>query len=179
LSERGTYFVTAATYRKDHFFKTPKQLDVIQRGLLAVAARFGWDLEAWAVFPNHYHFVGHSPEGAANATSLSSMLGELHTRTAGWINKVDATPGRKVWHNFRETRLTYQRSYLARLNYVHQNPVHHGVVPVANQYRWCSARWFEKVASTAMVKSIYRFRVETLRVADDFPVVVNDGSKRL
>ena len=27
-----------------------------------VAHEFGWQLEAWAVFSNHYHFVGHSPE---------------------------------------------------------------------------------------------------------------------
>jgi putative transposase len=73
-----------------------------------------------------------------------------------------------VWHNYWETRLTYQRSYLARLNYVHQNPVKHGLVPVASQYRWCSAAWFERTASTAQVKSIYRFKVDQVRVRDDF-----------
>ena len=64
--------------------------------------------------------------------------------------------------------MTYQRSYLARLNYVHQNPVKHGLVPVANQYRWCSAAWFERTSSTAQVKSIYRFKVDQVRVQDDF-----------
>jgi len=54
------------------------------------------------------------------------------------------------------------------LNYVHQNPVKHGLVPVANQYRWCSAAWFERTASTAQVKSIYRFKVDQVRVRDDF-----------
>jgi hypothetical protein len=39
-----------------------------------------------------------------------------------------------VWYNFRDTRLTYEKSYLARLNYVYQNAVKHGLVPVANQY---------------------------------------------
>src|SRR5262249_46442184 len=43
------------------------------------------------------------------------MLGALHTRTAGWINRQDQTPARKVWHNFWDTKLTYQKSYLARL----------------------------------------------------------------
>jgi putative transposase len=75
-----------------------------------------------------------------------------------------------VWFNFRETRLTFQRSYLARLNYVHQNPVRHSLVPVANQYPWCSAQWFERTASPAMVKSIYRFKIDQLRVYDDFEV---------
>src|SRR6185295_4035105 len=115
---------------------------------------FDWRLEAWAVFSNHYHFIGHSPAAEPDASSLSQMLGILHTRTSGWINRLDNTPARKVWFNFRETRLTYQRSYLARLSYVRQNPVKHGLVLVANQYPWCSAAWFERTASPATVKTI-------------------------
>jgi len=137
LSARGTYFVTAGTYLKEHYLSSAERLKVLHRGLLAVAEDFGWHLEAWAVFSNHYHFVGHSPdEGAQN---LGDMLSVLHEKTSKWINRLDDSAGRKVWHNFWETRLTYEKSYLARLNYVHQNPVRHGLVPVANQYPWCSA----------------------------------------
>jgi putative transposase len=120
------------------------------------------------VFSNHYHFVAHSPANASDASNLSDMLSVLHVKTAAWLNKLDAEPGRQVWFNFWETRLTYQRSYLARLNYVHQNPVKHGLVPVASQYPWCSAAWFERAASAAMVKSIYRFKVDAVRVLDDY-----------
>jgi putative transposase len=100
------------------------------------------------------------------------MLGMLHTRTAGRINQLDNTPGRKDWHNFWDTKLSYEKSYLARLNYVHQNAVKHGLVPVANQYPWCSARWFEGVASAAMVRSIYRFKIDALNLRDDFAPLV-------
>lgn len=44
------------------------------------------------------------------------MLGKLHMKTARWINRMDQAPGRKVWHNYRETELTFEKSYLARLN---------------------------------------------------------------
>jgi putative transposase len=70
--------------------------------------------------------------------------------------------------NFRDTKLGQQRSYLARLNYVHQNAVKHGLVSVACQYPWCSAAWFERAASPAMVKSIYRFKTDRLEVEDEF-----------
>ncbi len=168
LAERGTFFVTASTYEKAHHFRGADRLAVLHRGLLTVARDFGWRLEAWAVFSNHYHFVGHPPDSAPDASSLSQMLAVLHTKTSGWVNKLDRTPGRQVWFNFRETRLTHQRSYLARLNYVHQNPVKHGLVPVANLYPWCSARWFERTARAAMVKSIYRFKTDRISVRDDF-----------
>jgi REP-associated tyrosine transposase len=168
LSVRGTYFVTASTHLKEQHFRGAERLRVLHRGLLTVARDFGWQLEAWAVFSNHYHFVAHSPSTALDASNLSDMLSVLHVKTAGWINQLDGAPGRRVWFNFRETRLTYQKTYLARLNYVHQNAVKHGLVLLANQYPWCSARWFERAASAAMVKSVYRFKTDCLQIADDF-----------
>jgi len=178
LSENGTYFVTAGTYLRAHHFPTPQRLDVLQRGLLTVARDFSWELDAWAIFSNHYHFVAHPPHNRKDATSLSQMLGLLHTRTAGWINRLDHKPGRKVWHNFWDTKLTYQKSYLARLNYVHQNAVKHGLVPVANQYPWCSARWFEGLASPAIVQSIYRFKIDAVSMKDGFVPIVEEEEKR-
>jgi putative transposase len=168
LATGGTFFVTASTYLKAHHFRGAKRLRVLHRGLLTVARDYGWQLEAWAVFSNHYHFVAHSPADQPTAESLALMLKTLHVKTSGWVNRLDRTPARRVWFNFRETRLTYPRSYFARLNYTHQNPVKHGLVPVANQYPWCSAAWFERTASPAQVKTIYRFNSNKLQVPDDF-----------
>ena len=170
LAESGTYFVTVGTYRKEHHFRGGARLAVLHRGLLTVAHDFGWQLEAWAVFSNHYHFVGHSPMGASGAENLSRMLGLLHEKTAKWANRLDGKPGRKVWHNFRETRLTYQKSYLARLNYAHQNAVKHGLVPIANLYPWCSAGWFERTAQPAQVKTVCAIGTDRLQVSDDYDV---------
>ena len=158
--------MTGAICQKALLFKNPQRLDVLQRGLLKLAAQFGWRLEAWAVFANHYHFIAHSPD----AETLSPMLSYHHEKTAKWINRLDAAPGRKVWHNFRETRLTYERSYLACLACVHGNAVHHGLVPVANQYRWYSAAWFERTATPAQVNTIYALKTDRLNVPDDFDV---------
>jgi putative transposase len=168
LAESGTYFVTVGTYRKEHHFRGAARLEVLHRGLLAVAGDFGWQLEAWAVFSNHYHFVGHSPPKPPGAESLSGMLGLLHEKTAKWVNRQDGRPGRKVWHNFRETRLTYQKSYLTRLNYAHQNPVKHCLVPVANLYPWCSAGWFERTALSAQIRTIYALPIDRLQVSDEY-----------
>jgi len=51
---------------------------------------------------------------------------------------------------------------------VHQNPVTNGLVRVANQYRWCSAGWFERTASPAQVKTVYRMKIDRVKVVDDF-----------
>jgi putative transposase len=168
LSENGTYFVTAGTYRKAHRFRGQNRIAVLHRGLLRVADEFTWELEAWAVFSNHYHFIAHSPAAERSADSLSEMLGLLHEKTAKWVNKRDGINGRKVWHNYRETKLTFENSYFARLNYVHQNAVKHKLVSVANQYPWCSAGWFERTARDAQVKTIYNFKTDSLNVYDEY-----------
>lgn len=138
---------------------------MLEAQLLTLAKQAQWQLEAWAVFPNHYHFIVRSlPE----ATDLGALIRHLHAVTARELNRLDKAEGRAVWYNFWDTRLTYQHSYLARLNYVHQNPVKHGLVPVANQYRWCSAAWFERVTPPAAVKTIYGFKTDKLEIKDDF-----------
>lgn len=167
LESPGTYFVTASTRYKLPLFATSGRLDLIQREFLRLARQYDWQIEAWAIFPNHYHFVGHHH---SKADKLSRFLGHLHGCTANEINRQDDQAGRKVWFNYWETRLTYPKSYLARLNYVHQNAVKHGIVRVANRYPWCSAAWFERTASPAQVKTIYSIQTDRIRVHDDYEV---------
>lgn len=165
LADNAVYFVTAGTLRKRHFFDTPAKRDLLERLLLSFAREYGWQLEAWAVFANHYHIVAR---GNPDSKNLGDFLHHLHGASAHDLNKLDGVTNRTVWFNFRDTKLTYQHSYLARLNYVHQNAVKHKLVAVASQYPWCSAAWFERVASPAQVKTIYRFKIDGVKVEDDF-----------
>ena len=165
LGGKGTYIVTAGTLNKEHFFRDSKLLDLLENQLLGKAKQYGWQLEAWAVFSNHYHFVGHALQDSA---TLKPFLTHLHADTAREVNLQDHEPDRQIWFNYWETELTFEKSYLARLNYVHQNPVKHGLVVVANQYPWCSAAWFERTARPAQVKTIYSFKTDRIRVVDDF-----------
>jgi putative transposase len=165
LCEHGIYIVTASTLNKQQLFDTPAKLDLVERMLLSLAKADHWQLEAWAVLINHYHFVAR---GAPDSVPMTDFLRELHSRSAIELNRMDGTERRSVWHNFRDTRLTNQYSYLARLNYVHQNPVKHSLVRVANQYRWCSAAWFERTASPAQVKTIYSFKTDRVNVPANF-----------
>lgn len=167
LEGAGVYMVTSATLHKQHLFKKPAALSLLENKLLSLAKKYHWQVEAWAVFANHYHFVARSEVEAVEG-SLKQMLHQLHSDTARELNRLEQAEGRAVWYNFWDTKLTYQRAYLARLNYVHQNPVKHGLVKVANQYRWCSAAWFEKTVSPATVKTIYSFKTDRLNIFDDF-----------
>ena len=179
LSGSGTFFVTSGTYQKAHYFPDDDALKGLHGGLLKYAAKHKWTLEAWAVFSNHYHFVAHSPpEEEGGAETLRRFLTELHSRYAIWLNKRDGESGRKVWHNYREKKLTLQKSYLARLNYVHQNAVRHGLMACADQYPWCSAGWFEKNATPAQVKTIYGLKIDEVNVFDPYEPVWHSTGER-
>jgi putative transposase len=137
---------------------------------LRLAQERGWELDAWAVFSNHYHFVAHAPPDDSDASGLRNMIGFLQRRTATWVNRLDGAPGRRVWHNYWDTHLTFERSYLARLRYVHENAAHHGLVADARIYPYCSASWFEQVASTALYRTVTGFKLDRVNVGDAFDV---------
>jgi putative transposase len=46
LSEHGTFLVTAGTLYKEHHFRTPQRLGLLQAKLLELARQYGWQLEA-------------------------------------------------------------------------------------------------------------------------------------
>ncbi len=165
LNDNAVYFVTTGTLHKERLFIDKTRLDLLERRLMELANHYHWQLEAWAVFSNHYHIVAR---GFPDSANLGKFLKHLHADTARELNRLDGKVGRQVWHNFRDTKLTFEKSYLARLNYVHQNAVRHKLLPVANQYPWCSAAWFERVTTPAMVQTIYSFKTDQVKVDDDF-----------
>ena len=166
LFHPGIYMVTASTFHRQRILNTPAILDAVTHLLIDSAKDFDWSLRAWAVLNNHYHFLAESP--VATAISLREWLKDFHRQAATRVNELAGCRGRRVWMNFRDTRVTHQTSYRARLRYVNQNPVHHHLVPEASLYRWCSAAGFETNAPKSFVESVARFKTDKLDIWDDF-----------
>ena len=161
----ATYIVTAGTYQKKRFFDSPERLTMVLSTLMQQANRFDWSLQAWAVLSNHYHFVAQAPE---DARSLKRMIQAVHSVTARAANEHDDVRGRKVWFQYRDTCITNEKSYFARLHYVHANPVKHGVVAIAENYPWCSMGWFLHEAEAGFRRTVLSFNYDGVSVMDDF-----------
>ncbi len=161
----ANYIITAGTYQKQRLFHDDARLQFFQQMLLDTFTRYHWEPQAWAVFSNHYHCIVYAPDDAA---SLRKLIRELHAKTANHINTLDSVPGRKVWHNYWDTCLTYRRSYFARLAYVMNNPVKHGLVSMPENYPYCSAAWFALHASPVFQKQIASFKCDKVNVQDDY-----------
>jgi putative transposase len=161
----GLYCITAGTYEKRLLFDSPAKLDMLRESLFEIAGEQGWQLEAWALFANHYHIVGQAPKTDDPVRGLTSIL---HGRTSRALNKLEGVTGRKVWWNCWDTLLTYEKSYMARLAYVHTNPVKHGLVRLAKDYEWCSSAWFEQNGERPFVSSVLSFPTDRVKMYDDF-----------
>ena len=93
----GIYMVTGATLHKEHLFNTAEKLSLLENDLLSLAKRYQWQLEAWAVFVNHYHLVARSIDGGS---SLNAFLKHLHSDSARELNRLDLSTGRTVCTTF-------------------------------------------------------------------------------
>jgi REP-associated tyrosine transposase len=164
LGKAGMYIVTAGTYRKQHIFRSAERLDYLMKALLTLANEYTWKLQAWAIFSNRYHFVAESLQPA----TLSRFVKYLHSVTAKHANLLDDASGRAVWYEYWDTQLTYPKSYLARLNYVHTNAVKHRLAPNAEQYPWCSASWFARCAERSFGETVMRFPSDKISVPDEY-----------
>ncbi len=165
LHKSGTYIITCGTYKKQYVLNSPAKLTLVRNLLFELAEKYHWRLQAWAVVSNHYHFVANSP---VDASTLRNILSTLHTLSAKELNRIEGKPKRRVWHNYFDSRITYEKSLLARLKYVHHNPVHHGLVHDAELYEWCSAAWFARELSNAFVKTVNSFKIDQVRLYDEF-----------
>ena len=98
----------------------PEKLNLFRQLFFDCVTEAGWELHAWALLSNHYHFIASSP---SDPGTLRRMLSKLHTLSARDLNVLDGQPGRKVWFQYFDSHITYTKSYLPRLKYVHHNPV--------------------------------------------------------
>ena len=159
------YMVTGAILYNRPLLDENKRKELILHTLFERAKLLNWNLQAWAILHNHYHFIGQAPE---NARTLETLIRQLHSITTIEINRWDNTSGRKVWFNYWDSCLTYEKSYLARLHYVHINPVKHGLAKKAEDYPFCSYKWFVEHGDEEFKERVFAQPINRLGIFDDF-----------
>ena len=74
-------------------FTDKARRDLLERRLMELASQYHWQLEAWAVFANHYHIVARGFFRIRR--NLGKFLKHLHSDTARELNRMDGKEGRK------------------------------------------------------------------------------------
>ena len=159
------YMVTGGTLHKIPIFSGNERLNMVQSVLIDTAEQLGWEIQAWALLPNHYHIIAFATE---SSEPLPGFIRRFHSITARKVNQMDKKTGRKVWFQYWDKLITYEKSYLARMNYVHNNPVKHGFADDPLMYPFCSASFFARKADPAFYRRVIAFPYNKLRIKDDF-----------
>jgi putative transposase len=119
FTPHGTYIITAATLHRKPLFDSDVKPHLFRDTTFELARDYALILQAWAFFTNHYHLVASFEN---TRPTHRDFVRDLHRELSIRLNRVDAIPGRPVMYEFWDTHLTFEKSWLARLNYVHQNP---------------------------------------------------------
>ncbi|MFB2771712.1 transposase [Pelatocladus sp. BLCC-F211] len=93
---------------------------------------------AWIILPNHYHLLVR----VANFEILSELFRKIHGTLSRQWNLEDNITKRKVWYRWSDRAIRSERHYYTTLNYIHYNPVKHGLV--TSPYDWVesSVHWY-------------------------------------
>jgi len=154
----GQYLITAACYEHEPIIgKDALRMTECEAMVLETCRELAAETYAWSILPNHYHVLLETDSIA----ELRHRLGRFHGRSSFRWNAEDMERGRKVWYNCTERAIKSERHFWASLNYVHYNPVHHGLVKHLEDWPWSSAHEFlERVGpvKAAEIWSAYPIR---------------------
>ncbi|WP_051657185.1 MULTISPECIES: REP-associated tyrosine transposase [Acidiphilium] len=142
--EGGTYFFTVALAdrRSDLLVK---DVDALRASVLRARALYPFNIDAWVVLPEHLRAVWTLPGGDADFSvrwalikrGFSVRLANGESRSASRIAKGE----RGVWQRrFWEHTIRCEADFRRHVDYVHFNPVKHGLVGNAGDWPFSSFR---------------------------------------
>ena len=162
------YFITSSTLGKYRYLKSEDAKQITLIYLLKSFHHFNWIIEDWVILDNHIHLMADAPE---NASTLSKVMANFHRFTANWLSKNNIKKVKvKYFHNYWDTCITFESSYIARLNYIWYNPVKHGYVKHAQDWKFGS--YYHRINKNIELDKINviqnSFSFDKVNIKDDF-----------
>jgi putative transposase len=139
----GTYFFTVVTYERRPVLTTKLVRSSLRDAINRARTTLPFDIEAWVLLPDHLHCIWTLPPGDGNFAARWAIIKRYVSRECVAI--VDAPLG--VSRSRRNELAFWQRRFwehqirddddLARhLDYIHWNPVKHGLVKSVKEWRY-------------------------------------------
>jgi len=118
------YFITGVIVDARHFLAAEEAKCLVRDELKASVVDYGIDLDAWVILHQHYHLLFR----ITVKEQLVAFIKRFHGATAIALNKLQSTPGRRVWRNYWDYCPRNDHDFYRILNYIHINPIKHGVI---------------------------------------------------
>jgi len=129
----GTYFFTLTLLRRRDNDLLTRHIERLRDAVRAVRRAHPFDIHGWVVLPDHLHCVVQLPEGDADFTLRLRLIKAGFSKSlprTEWLSAVRQRRGeRGIWQRrFWEHLIKDKADYRAHMDYVHINPVKHGLV---------------------------------------------------
>ena len=147
--EGGCFFLTVVTCGREPLFRGAQARTLLREAMDAVCRERPWKTEATVVLPEHWHALWRLPEGDTDYSTRVRRVKKLFTRTwlaaGGRERPVTASQRRLrrrgIWQaRFWEHTIRDAADFKMHLDYVHMNPVRHGLVARPGDWAFSSFR---------------------------------------
>ena len=147
LVEGGTFFFTVVTYQRKPILTIEQPREILRQAWLDVTARFPFETVAVCLLPDHLHCIWRLPEGDANYAMRWKELKSGFTRR--YLREIGPGGERNASRQKRQEAAIWQRRFWEHtiegeddlevdLDYIHYNPIKHGLVERAMDWPYSS-----------------------------------------
>jgi putative transposase len=151
LEPGGTYFFTLVTDRRQRLFEDTTARQLLHNAIRLIQTEQPFDLKAIVLLPDHVHCIWRLPEEDADFSIRWACIKRHFTKariTSGGqelpISRARREHReREVWQKrFWEHRIRNEEDLIRHVNYIHYNPIKHGLVrcphawPYSSFHRW-------------------------------------------
>ena len=143
----GTYFFTLVTFDRQPLLATSLARDCLRHALHETRAHQPFRLDAVCLLPDHLHCLFTLPDGDADFSGRWNRIKGLFAKRYRAQHKLSGTPDPSR-HRKGETALWQRRfwehcirdddDFRRHLDYIHFNPVKHGLVSHPAEWPWSS-----------------------------------------
>ena len=133
----GCYFFTVVTYQRRHIFTTEAHVELLRQACRRTMLKRPFTIDAMVILPNHLHCIWQLPSGAAD---YSSRWRDIKKAVSQHINHSTNTRNeRPVWQRrFWEHTIRDEKDWRQHMDYIHYNPVKHGLATSPAAWPWSS-----------------------------------------
>lgn len=143
----GTVFLTLVTYQRQPLFAQPENVALLRQAVATIRADLPFEIVAAVVLLEHLHFIWKLPPEDSNYSQRVGRIKVLFTR--GFNKNQLATEALSLSRSKHREQNIWQRRFWEHtiqndnelkncLDYIHYNPVKHGLVSCPHLWEYSS-----------------------------------------
>ena len=129
----GTYFFTVTLLERAGNDLLVRRIEDLRSAVRQVRAKHPFTIHGWVVLPDHLHCIWELPQGDSDFSMRWRLIKSRFSRAQSFSEPRSPVRERRgergIWQRrYWEHTIRDEKDYTAHLDYIHFNPVKHGLV---------------------------------------------------